>query len=370
MINVARTDRTIIGAWWWTIDRVLLASVAILALLGVFVIFAASPPVAERIHDADLAFVKRHLVSMLPAAALLFASSLLAPRGVLRLGLAALVAFGVLLFLTPLIGTTTKGATRWISLGVVTLQPSEFIKPALAVTVAWLLARKPGLQGMPEASILVLGVLALLAAQPDIGMAVVVAAVFAVQLFLAGIAWLWVLGLAALAVLGLWQAYLHFPHFALRVDRFLDPDAEVYQVERALRAVESGGWWGRGPGEGVEKFRLPDAHADFVFAATAEEFGIVACFVILLLFVFVVARGFIRAHQASDRFTLLAASGLVAQVGLQAIINMAVNLDMVPTKGMTLPFLSYGGSSLVALGMGVGMLLALTRRGARLEPVR
>jgi cell division protein FtsW len=191
--------------------------------------------------------------------------------------------------------------------------------------------------------------------------------VYGLQLFVAGLAWFWVLLLLGVGVFGAWQAYLWLPHFAERVNDFLDPSSLGYQIERALRAVAAGGLFGRGPGEGIQKWHLPDAHADFIFAATAEEFGIVACLALVALFAFLILRGLWRVNESSDRFVQLAATGLIAELGLQALINMAVNLNLIPTKGMTLPFISYGGSSLLALAIAMGMLLALTRRGARLQ---
>ena len=367
MINVSRTDRTLLGSWWWTVDRVMLGAVALLAVVGLILIFAASPAVAERVYGAEMRFVVKHLVFLAPASLLLLATSLLAPLGVLRLAVGMYALFGFLLLLTLALAPEVKGAHRWLPIFGTPLQPSEFVKPAVVVVTAHLLASRPGLAGLPRSLLLVLPVLVVLVRQPDIGMTAVVSAVYGVQLFLAGIAWLWVALLAGAAVFGAWQAYVWLPHFAERIDDFLDPDSLGYQVESALRAVAAGGLFGRGPGEGVQKWRLPDAHADFIFAATAEEFGIVACLLLVALFTFLVLRGLWRVLETGDRFVQLAATGLVAQVGLQAVINMAVNLNLIPTKGMTLPFISYGGSSLLALAITVGMLLALTRRGAKLE---
>jgi cell division protein FtsW len=370
MINLARTDRTLLGSWWWTIDRVMLGGVALLALVGLVLIFAASPAVSERVYGAEMRFVVKHLIFLLPAAALLVGVSLLAPLGVLRLAFGMYALFGFLLLLTPFFASEVKGAYRWLPIFGVPLQPSEFMKPALVVVAAYLLARRPGTAGMPASLLLMLPVVVLLVRQPDIGMTAVVCAVYAIQLFLAGIAWAWVALLAGAAVFGAWQAYLWLPHFAERINGFLDPDSLGYQVEQALRAVAAGGLFGRGPGEGVQKWHLPDAHADFIFAATAEEFGIVACLFLVALFAFLIVRGLLRVLETGDRFVQLAAAGLVAQLGLQALINMAVNLNLIPTKGMTLPFISYGGSSLMALAIAMGMLLALTRRGVRLEAPR
>ena len=367
MIFVPRTDRSIVGNWWWTVDRTMLAGVAFLALVGLVLIFAASPAVGERVYGQEMHFVTKHVLFLVPASLLLLFVSLLAPLGVLRLAAGMLGLFGFLLVLTLAFAPEVKGAYRWLPLFGFPLQPSEFVKPALVIVVAHLLARRPGLGGLPLTLALVAPVLAILILQPDVGMTVVVSMVYGVQLFVAGLNWFWVVSLLGVGVLGLWQAYLWLPHFTERVNEFLDPTSLGYQIERALRAVASGGLFGRGPGEGEQKWHLPDAHADFIFAATAEEFGIVACLALVALFTFLIMRGLWRVGESSDRFIQLAATGLVAEFGLQALINMAVNLNLIPTKGMTLPFISYGGSSLLALAIAMGMLLALTRRGARLQ---
>ena len=368
MIFVPRTDRTLVGNWWWTVDRTMLAAVGVLALVGTVLIFAASPAVGERVYGAEMHFVLKHLMFLLPASLLLLGVSLLAPLGVLRLGVGMFAIFGVLLLLTLVFAPEVKGAHRWLPIMGLPLQPSEFVKPAVAVVVAYLLSRRPGTGAMPAAATAVMPVLAVLVLQPDVGMTAVVAMVFGLQLFVAGLSWFWVLLLLGTGGLGLWQAYLWLPHFTERVNDFLDPTSLGYQIERALRAVAGGGLFGRGPGEGLQKWHLPDAHADFIFAATAEEFGIVACLGLVALFAFVILRGFVRVNETGDRFIQLAAVGLVGEFGFQALINMAVNLNLIPTKGMTLPFISYGGSSLLALAIAMGMVLALTRRGARLQP--
>ena len=367
MIFVPRTDRSIVGNWWWTVDRTMLAGVGLLAVIGTILIFAASPAVGERVFGAEMHFVVKHLIMLVPATFLLLFVSMLAPLGVLRLAVGMYVLFGVMTVLTLFFAPEVKGATRWLPLLGMPLQPSEFLKPAVIVLVGWVLARRPGLGGLPGAMAVVLPVLAVLVRQPDVGMTALVAAAAGAQLFVAGLGWFWVLLLLGAGALGAWQAYLWLPHFAERVNDFMDPASLGYQIERALRAVAAGGLFGRGPGEGRQKWHLPDAHADFIFAATAEEFGVVACLALVALFGFLILRGLWRLAETTDRFVLLAASGLIAQFGLQALINMAVNLNLIPTKGMTLPFISYGGSSLLALAIGMGMLLALTRRGARLQ---
>jgi cell division protein FtsW len=367
MISLARTDRSLVARWWWTIDRTLLIGIAVLATIGVVLIFAASPAVSERVYGGGSHFVVKHLLFLGPAALLMVGTSMLAPRGVLRLSVAMLVVSSFLLFLTPFFAPEVKGAHRWLDIMGLPVQPSEFVKPALTVVCAWLLARKTGVRALPETALAVGLILSVLVRQPDLGMSAVIAFVYGIQLFIAGIAWPWILAMLGLGAGGLWQAYLFWHHFRERVDDFLDPSSLGYQIEQALRAVASGGLFGRGPGEGIAKFHLPDAHADFIFAATAEEFGVIACILLVALFAFVMLRGLWRVHEAADRFVQLAAAGLIAQFGIQALINMAVNLNLMPTKGMTLPFISYGGSSLLALAIGMGMLLALTRRGVRLE---
>ncbi len=263
-------------------------------------------------------------------------------------------------------GVEIKGARRWIALPGLSLQPSEFVKPTFAVVSAWLFARyrlRERFPGQWIAIALYALVVGLLIKQPDLGMAAVVSAVWFTQFFLAGLRLVWVaLGMAT-GIAGLVGAYFALPHVASRIDRFLDPaSGDSYQVDRSMDAFMNGGWWGRGPGEGTVKEYLPDAHADFVFAVAGEELGLVTCLIIVALFAFIVLRGFSRLLQENNLFVVLAATGLLVQFGLQAVVNMASSLQLMPPKGMTLPFLSYGGSSLLALGLGMGMALALTRR--------
>jgi cell division protein FtsW len=299
----------------------------------------------------------------MPAALLLFGASLLSPKGVYRLAIGLLALSIAMLVLTLLIGAETNGARRWLPIGGLVLQPGEFAKPALVVVVAGLLARAPGLGNLAPGALLTGLVMILLLAQPNVGMALMVGTLFAIQLFLAGLPWMMVFGLVAVGLAGVWQAYHFFPHVAERIDRFIDPGSgDHYQVGHALEAVRGAAWFGSGPGEGRIKYLLPDAHSDFVFAVIAEEFGLIACVALLGLFGFVTLRGLQRTELVADRFTLLAAGGLLAHFGLQAIGNIGVNLSVLPATGMTLPFISYGGSSLCALALGMGLFLALTRR--------
>jgi len=281
---------------------------------------------------------------------------------VLAIGLALVTA-------THFAGIEVKGASRWLSLGGFTFQPSEFVKPCFAVVAAWMFAEYRQSENFPGrliATLLLIVVVALLLLQPDFGMAVTVTAVWFVQFFLAGLS-LWWVGLALALSLGLvTAAYGIFPHVAKRIDLFIDPSSgDSYQVATSLKAFEQGGLLGKGPGEGVVKGYLPDAHTDFIFAVAAEEFGMLASLAIVGLFSFIVLRGLARVMREADLFVLLAVAGLLTQFGLQALINMGVTVQLLPAKGMTLPFVSYGGSSLIASALGMGMVLALTRSGYR-----
>jgi cell division protein FtsW len=358
-----RTERGLLARWWWTVDRPLLGVLGLLALSGLIMVFASSPPVAVRLGLPSWHFVTRHLVYLAPAALLLLGCSLLSPRGVYRAAI-GLLAFSVLMLVaTLIIGVETNGSSRWISFGAFALQPGEFAKPALIVVGAALLARAPGLDNAWPVLGLGLLVMMLLLAQPDVGMALMVGAVIGVQLFVAGLPWLLVLGALLLSMVILWQAYSWFPHVAARIDRFIDPTSgDYYQVGLALKAVKSAAWFGSGPGEGRLKNQIPDAHSDFVFAVAAEEFGLIACLILIGLFTFVMLRGLKRTELVADRFALIAGAGLLAHFGLQAMVNLGVNLSMLPATGMTLPFISYGGSALCAMAIGMGMFLALTRR--------
>jgi cell division protein FtsW len=365
-MRFARIDQSPVARWWWTVDRWSLAALGTLVGFGLLLSLAASPSVAERIGYDGLHFVRRHLAMLPLAMAVMFAVSLQPPRTIRRIAVIGFAIALVLLALTFVIGAEIKGARRWINLPGLSIQPSEFVKPTFAVVAAWLFSEqklRPRFPGNMICILLFIAVTGMLIKQPDIGMAAVVAIVWFGQFFMAGLRLYWAVAGAIAGLGGLVGAYLYLPHVRSRIDHFLDPSVgDSYQVRRSIEAFANGGLWGTGPGEGTVKDVLPDAHADFVFAVAGEEFGLVVCLVIIGLFAFIVLRGFSRLLQESSLFVLLAATGLLIQFGLQAVINMASSLHLIPTKGMTLPFLSYGGSSMLALGLGMGMMLALTRR--------
>lgn len=359
-----RTDRSTLGIWWWTVDRWLLSSALGLAIIGIFLVMAASPPVAERIGFASQHFVTRHGVFLLIALGALFGVSIMSPRQIRIISLSGLMASLLLIMLAIFIGPEIKGATRWIPLGPFKLQPSEFAKPFFAVVSAWLLSLWREEKGFPGCAIS-MGCLAALAGllilQPDMGMTFVVLATWGFQIFLAGMPLALVLILAVfIAPIIAVTAYFALPHVQTRVMKFLD--GGNMQAETAMRSFSNGGFFGVGPGNGEVKNNLPDAHADFIYAVAAEEFGAMMCLILICLYVFIVMRGFIKASSSDSLFLILAVSGLAMQFGLQAAIHMASSVHLIPTKGMTLPFISYGGSSLLATGVTMGMLLSLTRR--------
>ena len=372
MATLSRNDDSVLGRWWWTVDRWTLAAVGSLIGCGCVMMLAASPSVAERIHVSRDVFILKQVVFLALAGLVVVGVSLLSPRDVRRL---AILGCGIALALTLMTlvkGVEIKGARRWISLPGMTVQPSEFLKPCFAVAAAWLLSEGQRLRhfpGMVLAGAVYVVIALLLKSQPDMGMLAVVTAVFFAQLFIAGLN-LAMVGVAAGGLMAMAAgAYAFFPHVRSRVTRFLDPTSgDSYQVNTALEAFGNGGLLGCGPGEGRVKDMLPDAHADFVFAVMGEEFGLIVCVLVLGLFAFIVLRGLLRLLAEGDLFIVLASAGLATSFGLQAFVNMASSLHLIPTKGMTLPFVSYGGSSVLAVALGVGMLLALTRKRTRTEP--
>ncbi|MHA7777464.1 putative lipid II flippase FtsW [Roseibium sp. M-1] len=369
---VSRADRSRFAEWLWTVDHYLLAAFSLLMVGGVVLSFAASPPVAERIGVETFYFVKRQAMFLIPALAIMLAGSLMTPRMVRRAALIVFVVALLLMVATLFVGFEAKGARRWIYLAGFSMQPSEFLKPAFVVLIAFLLSesgRRREVPGVLFSFVLFSICAALLVAQPDFGQTMLLGLVWAGLFFLNGISWLIIMALGLIGIVGLFAAYAFLPHVTNRVDRFLDPSSgDTFQIDTAKDSFLAGGWLGRGPGEGTVKRILPDSHTDFIFAVVGEEFGVIACLLLVSVFAFIVLRGLRHAGRDQDAFSRLATAGLTVLFGLQATINLAVNLHLMPSKGMTLPFISYGGSSLLSSAMTAGAILALTRR--RPQPSR
>lgn len=371
----SRTDRSFLGQWWWTVDRPMMAALLALAGIGIVMVTTASPPVAAHLGLGDFYFLKRHFVFLIPSIFILIGISMLSPRLIWRM--ATIVFFVATLFMIAVLffGMEIKGARRWIHVLGFSLQPSEFIKPAFAVVSAWFMARQKeqaakggaAIGGGYAVSIILYGIsVMLLLMQPDLGMTIIVSCIFMTQIFLAGFPFRWVFVLIGMAVGGMVMAYMFFSHVRNRVDMFFDPSSgDNYQVDKSLEAFKNGGVFGTGPGQGEIKLLLPDAHADFIFAVAGEEMGLLSLLIIVGLFFFVLYRGFNRLMESNDMFSVLAVGGLLAMFGLQAFVHMGSSLHLLPTKGMTLPLISYGGSSMLSICLSMGIVLALTRKQVR-----
>ncbi|MGO4705651.1 FtsW/RodA/SpoVE family cell cycle protein [Microvirga sp. 2MCAF38] len=368
---VSRAERTPLGDWWWTVDRAMLAALAAIMIAGLVFLMAGGPPVAERLGLSTFHFLYRQAMFLLPTLAILIFVSFLSLRHVRRLALLVYAVSMLLVLATFQFGPEIKGAHRWIMLAGIGIQPSEFVKPSFVVIAAWAFsegARRKDMPGALLALLILPATIIPLVLQPDFGQTMLITIVWCGLFFVAGLHWFWVMGLGGAGLLGIGAAYEFLPHVRARIERFMDKSSgDTFQVDTALESFARGGWLGRGPGEGTVKRILPDAHTDFIFAVTAEEFGVVVCLALLLLFAFIVLRGLMLARRNEDTFCRLAATGLVLMFGLQASINMMVNVHLMPAKGMTLPFISYGGSSLLSLALGMGFLIALTRRRPRAE---
>jgi cell division protein FtsW len=363
---ISRKDRGALARWWFTIDLPLLSSVLLLMAIGVLISMAASPPVAERIGLDSFHFFKSQLFYLFFAVIGLVTVSFFDVVWVRRMAFLTFAGSLVLMVAALKFGPEIKGAHRWINFGPLNLQPSEFAKPGFVAAAAWFLADHTKQPDMPG-HIIAFGAagvfLGLLVLQPDFGQAALVTLTFGAMLLIYGISWFYVLGLAALTVGAMGLSYALVPHVASRIDRFLHPDTgDSFQVDTAIDAFNNGGLMGAGPGGGVAKMVLPDAHTDFAFAVVGEEFGLIACLALMLLFFFIIMRVLARAKNEADPFSALAMTGLVTMFGFQACINMGVNVALLPAKGMTLPFISYGGSSLLGTALAMGFVLALARR--------
>ncbi len=365
MRMIARTDESLFGRWWWSVDRPMLAVLAPIMIIGVAALTAAGPAAADRLRIAnDFHFPLRQAMFLGPAILLMIGVSFLTPLQARRAGVLLFAGAVVLLLFTLLFAGEVNGAKRWLDLGVMTLQPSEFAKPGFVIAAAWMMAEGARDRAFPGGLIslgLYLTFSALLLMQPDVGQWILVTGVWALMFFIAGWSWTWIATLGGFGMFALGGAYMVSDHVARRIDGFLNPEtAETYQVDRALETIANGGVIGRGDAAAVKGY-LPDAHTDFIFAAATEDFGLVLGLVIIALFATFVVRALVVAGRQKSVFSQIAVSGLAAMIGFQAIINIGVNLRALPAKGMTLPFISYGGSSLLATGVAVGLLIALTR---------
>lgn len=371
MFAFSRLNTSRISNWWWTVDKLTLSLLMIIIFIGAFLVFSASPSVARTNNFPDYYFIKKQVVFIAGALAILLSVSMMRLKNVRRLSIVLYIIFFMLMIATLFIGYETKGSSRWIRFFGLTLQPSEFIKPTFVVVSAWLLDGSKKFEDFPG-TLLSFGLFVLTASillsQPDVGMTIVVSFIWFFQLFLAGLPLLWVSVLGCLALIGAVGAYFTFSHVHDRVQQFLFSGGELsYQVRKSMEAFANGNLLGRGPGEGSVKLHLPDAHTDFIFAVAGEEFGVWLCLILILLCAAIVVRCLYLSLKDNNLFIVYAAAGLSASFGLQGIINMASTLHLMPTKGMTFPFVSYGGSSLLASALGMGMLLALTRRNSTAE---
>ena len=375
--RLGRSDRSAAGRWFWEIDRVLLFFVAVLIAIGLIAVAAASPAAGQRysgggVSFAPLYYFYRQIAWIIVALPVMIGISMLPRTTARRWCLIGSLFFTALLFLVPIFGVERNGAVRWLGVGFTQFQPSEFLKPLYIVCIAWMLSLKQQDETLPVVPLsgICTGLIALLLMkQPNFGETIIFAATWVMLLTLSG-ASLRMLGLLAVGgIVAIVLAYFFYPVATVRIDAFLFAGAEhdSYQTESALRTLTAGGLFGVGPGAGVRKFQLPEPHTDYIFSVIGEEFGIIACLAIAMIYLFIVARVLIRLLHEEDKFVVLAAAGLVCQFGLQALINMAVNVQIAPSKGMTLPFISYGGSSMIALALGMGLLLAFTRRNPYLH---
>lgn len=356
--------------WWRAIDQKTVIALSILFAFSLMLVTTSSPAVASRIDLDESYFAVRQLFYLLGASFIIFTLSCFDKTWIRRIAILGFCISFMLLILVKFYGYEVKGARRWINLFGFSMQPSEFIKPFFAVVTAWILSLKkyPDFPGFTISLILYVLVAISLILQPDFGMFIMVSAVWIIQLFVSGMPVIWIAILFISTVFGVVASYILLPHVAQRINSFLDPESsENYQVSRSLMAFKNGGFYGKGPGEGTVKQFLPDSHTDFIFAVTGEEFGIIICLVITLIFAFIVVRGILRLLHEEDQYVLLASTGILSQFGLQSVINIGVTLNLLPTKGMTLPFISYGGSSTLAIAIGIGMFLAFSKRSPNVK---
>lgn len=361
----SRTRRTPLGEWWRSVDQIQLGLLIVLIGAGLILSMAASPAATARLdYSSPFYFLYRHLFFAFVGLGGAIFISFLGPIWARRLGIVALLGAFVLLLALPFIGYEVKGAVRWVRLGSFGLQPSEFAKPAFIVFAAWMFSVRKRDPNVPSVIIVFLvyaALIALLITQPDFGQSFLLTLGFAAVFFFAGLSLGWVVFFMGVSIIGVVGAYLSLPHVRARVEAFMSPNsADSYQTDKALEAIANGGFLGRGPGEGAVKYSLPDGHTDFIFAVTVEEFGFLISVVLIFILASFVIRAYRNALRLNDYFSQLVVAGLATLIGMQMVINLFVNLNMAPAKGMTLPFISYGGSSLLSLCFTAGLILAFT----------
>ncbi|MEO5611545.1 MAG: FtsW/RodA/SpoVE family cell cycle protein [Sphingomicrobium sp.] len=365
-----RSDRSAAGRWFWEIDRVLLLLIAVLIGIGLIAVAAASPAAAQRysggsVHFSELHYFYRQIAWIALGVPVMIGISMLTRERARRLSLFGAGFFFVMLIFVPVLGPEVNGAQRWIDIGIGQVQPSEFLKPFFVVAMAWLLSLRESDRTLPifAMSALVTGAVAfMLMRQPDFGSTIIFGCVWIAMLALAGGSLRMLGGLAVAGLVLVVLAYFFYDVATVRIDGFLFGEGDTFQTDNAMRTLTAGGLFGMGPGGGTRKFGLPEPHTDYIFSVIGEEFGLIACLAIAFLYLTIVIRVLIKLLDEDSSFAILAAAGLVIEFGLQALINMAVNVQIAPSKGMTLPFISYGGSSMLALSIGMGLLLAFTRR--------
>ncbi|HEX3421888.1 MAG TPA: putative peptidoglycan glycosyltransferase FtsW [Sphingomicrobium sp.] len=368
--HYGRSDTSPIGRWFWEIDKVLLLLITVLVAIGLIAVAAASPAAADRysggnVRFSELYYFWRQLAWIAIGIPVMIGVSMMPKERARRLCLFGAAFFFVLLIFVPVLGPEVNGAKRWINFGLGQVQPSEFLKPFFVVSMAWLLSLKEADKSLPvyPISALIVGSIAyLLMKQPDFGSTIIFCAVWVAMLALAGVSLRMLAIIGVAGIVGVILAYFFYDVATQRIDEFLFGTGDNFQVQNAMRTLTAGGLFGMGPGGGTRKFGLPEPHTDYIFSVVGEEFGLIACLAIALLYLGIVARVLIKLLDEESPFAILAAAGLVIEFGLQALINMMVNVQLAPSKGMTLPFISYGGSSMLALSIGMGLLLAFTRR--------
>lgn len=370
-----RTDNSILAQWWWTIDRLFFYLITTLMILGIVVSFTATPPVAKTIGLNSYHFIYHQIPFMLLSFLLMVGISILNQKQILQITAISTLLILVLMVIAIIFFPEKKGSHRWIYIFGLSLQPSEFIKPCFAVILAHILSttkNTPSFKGFRYATILFSITVLLLIKQPDVGMACTVTIIFISELFLSGVSWKTIFILSLLALIALFCAYFFLDHFRVRVDTFLTSETkEKFQITKALEAISNGNLWGCGLGKGSVKYTVPDAHTDFVLAVIMEECGIPGFIIVMSLFIAIVFRIIFRILTGNKSlYVMLAICGITIQFAFQTIVNISSTLGLIPTKGMTLPFISYGGSSLLALGFGMGIILGLSKENYSKRGIR